>query len=262
MELPYNIFPSCLDISPPQGVYAGSDIPNHVGSDGTVLPVWRRLSARAARQRREFGSFKTEWIDRFVTGGFVQTDRSSDGPDQRGGAAQPLRERTPAADHVWMLSGRLRSRTQDAAGLSEVAGTPAATTGWKALCKGSRRWLTILSLNACFLQPSPSPEARLASFKGYPRLVLNLSCYEGLLKLCQTRKNIVAAGGTEILNMGSKLVPSMIRCFENSIKWAHLAKQAGLFEFLLILFRLFVFRNALMFVFGYLLIFECQKAHS
>ncbi|XP_075879855.1 uncharacterized protein LOC142886675 isoform X2 [Nelusetta ayraudi] len=39
VELTYDIFPSCLDISPPQSIYARSNVTNPVRSDGTVLSV-------------------------------------------------------------------------------------------------------------------------------------------------------------------------------------------------------------------------------
>lgn len=59
VEVPYNIFPSCLGISPPQNIYTGSDTPNPVSSDSTFLPVWHWSSASDAQWRKDFGSFTT-----------------------------------------------------------------------------------------------------------------------------------------------------------------------------------------------------------
>lgn len=59
VEVPYNIFPSCLGISPPQSTYTGSDTPHPVCSDSTVLPVWHWSSASDAQWRKDFGSFTT-----------------------------------------------------------------------------------------------------------------------------------------------------------------------------------------------------------
>lgn len=171
MELTYNIFPSCLDISPPQSIYARSNVTNPVRSDGTVLSVWRRLSASAARRRGEFGSFKNGVDDWFIAGCFTLTDRSysSDGPTK-----EELHTTQGLNSCSWprlnvVKSGRLTRRTLDVERNNEVAGTPAATTGLKRFCKGSRRLLMILSLNTCFLQPSLRQRLRCQAFKGYLR---------------------------------------------------------------------------------------------
>lgn len=166
VELTYDIFPSCLDISPPQCIYARSNVTNPVRSDGTVLSVWRRLSASAARRRGEFGSFKHGVDDWFIAGCFTLTGRSysSDGPTK-----EELHTTQGLNSCSWprlnvVKSGRLTRRTLDVERNNEVAGTPAATTGLKRFLQREPSFAHDFILEHLFSSAVPSPEATLSSF--------------------------------------------------------------------------------------------------
>lgn len=127
VEVPYNIFPSCLGISPPQNIYTGSDTPNPVSSDSTFLPVWHWSSASDAQWRKDFGSFTTgggtrlkgfsdwSWLD--LSHKLIHTmlmDLQSRDKTVNDGATkeelQTTQGRTPSAGHVWMLEGRFQRK--------------------------------------------------------------------------------------------------------------------------------------------------------
>lgn len=88
VELPYNIFPSNLDSSPPPSVYnnTGPDSPRPVSSDtdSPVLPVWFRLSVQLPPRIGKtsyLGLYR--WLDSpkesenqrlIMMGSFTQTD--------------------------------------------------------------------------------------------------------------------------------------------------------------------------------------------
>lgn len=179
------------------------------------MPVWRRLSARAARRRRETCSFKTrvDWLIHHWT------DRSPDGPTKEElHATQGKNSCSWPCLNVFVKSGRLTRRRLDVAGHREVAGTPAATTGSKRFvfakgavgCSWFYPWTLVF-----FSRPFAGGDAG-KFLKVIRDRFLNRSCYEGLLNPRQALRNMDAAGGTRILNMGSKLVPSIIGCFEKS----------------------------------------------
>lgn len=128
MELPYNIFPSNLDISPPPSIHnnTGPDAPHPVSPDtnGPVPPVWFWSSAPAARWKG-----KTSYLALY---------RWMDSPKEYEGQRLIVIGSSTQSDWDWVYVER---QTADSGATKEEPAHPLAVHIWmlKTLCDGWHR---------------------------------------------------------------------------------------------------------------------------